>query len=311
MAPFVDNGILLLGVLPTICAFARSVDQQRQQSGELVETQSLSCMEVWGGNEATFSAFQKAGIDIWLYSRPCGRHAIGGDLYYLSSCASGRITRMLLADVAGHGESVAQLASELRELMRRYINSIRPHKLFEEVNADFAKMSTGDSFATSIVNSYFMPTSTLSICNAGHPAPFIRRSGSRHWEPLEVEWHRDDVPFGIGESSQYTQLDVHVRTGDLVFCYTDGVSESTDSDGKQLGLSGLQRTLNELPVDQPEQILPIVVERIVESSGDKLHADDVTMLLYQITERAVPVRDNLAAPWRWLKSLFARSPMGT
>ena len=57
-------------------------------------------MEVWGGNQATFAAFEKAGLDIWLYSRPFGTDASGGDLYYLSSCASGRITRMLVADVA-------------------------------------------------------------------------------------------------------------------------------------------------------------------------------------------------------------------
>ena len=55
----------------------------------LVESQTLSCMEVWGGNQATFSAFEKAGLDIWLYSRPCGRHSNGGDVYYLSSCAFG------------------------------------------------------------------------------------------------------------------------------------------------------------------------------------------------------------------------------
>jgi hypothetical protein len=45
---------------------------------------------------------------------------------------------MLMADVAGHGETVDQLALELRKLMRRYTNPIRPRKLFAEVNADFA-----------------------------------------------------------------------------------------------------------------------------------------------------------------------------
>ena len=137
-------------------------------------SEGLACMEVWGGNEATFSTFEKAGVDIWLYSRPCGNDTNGGDLYYLSSCASGRITRMLVADVAGHGESVAAVSSGLRGLMHRYINTIRPQQLFEEVNEEFSKLSSADRFATSVVSSYFMPTGTLSICNAGHPTPFIR-----------------------------------------------------------------------------------------------------------------------------------------
>ena len=42
--------------------------------------------------------------------------------YYASSCAAGRITRLLLADVSGHGKSVAAIAADLRLLMRRFIN---------------------------------------------------------------------------------------------------------------------------------------------------------------------------------------------
>jgi serine phosphatase RsbU (regulator of sigma subunit) len=264
-------------------------------------------MEVWGGNQATFSAFKKAGVDIWLYSRPCGRHANGGDVYYLSSCASGRITRMLLADVAGHGETVAPLAAELRRLMRRYINSIRPRKLFEEVNADFAKLPTGDRFATSIVNSYFMPTSTLSICNAGHPTPLIRRPRDREWAPLEIECRNEDMPLGITETFRYSQTDIPVQVGDLVFCYTDGLIESPNANGEPFGLSGLQDLLNSLPADRPETILPGIVERITEGNGSGAHQDDVTMLLYRITDRSVTMRDNLAAPWRWMTSLFAKN----
>jgi serine phosphatase RsbU (regulator of sigma subunit) len=267
--------------------------------------QSLSCMEVWGGNQATCSSFAKAGLDIWLYSRPCGKHVNGGDVYYLSSCASGRITRMLLADVAGHGETVAGLATELRRLMRRYINSICPRKLFEEVNADFARIPSGDRFATSIMNSYFMPTSTLSVCNAGHPTPLLRKAGDHRWEPLKVDCHTDDMPLGITETAKYTQLDIPVNSGDLVLCYTDGVMESLDADGHQLGVSGLCSLLNELPADRPELMLPKLVEQITARADGGDHEDDVTLLLYRITDRAIPLRDNLAAPWRWLRNVLA------
>jgi len=274
--------------------------------GQPMEQQNLKCMDVWGGNQATFSSFGKAGLDIWLYSRPFGQHANGGDVYYLSSCASGRITRMLLADVAGHGEAVAQVASDLRRVMRRYINRIRPRKMFEEVNADFARTPIGDRFATSIVHSYFSPTSTLSICNAGHPAPLLLKTGTRDWESLEVESHSGDMPLGIAETGKYSQLDVKVQTGDLVLCYTDGVIESLDLGGRPLGLSGLRRILGDMPVDQPEGILPALVEQITASNGGSLHEDDVTILLYRITNRPVPIRDSFAAPFRWIKSLCGR-----
>ena len=300
------DGFLKMGNQPA--RRFRKARHNRCDIGELtMERQGLSCMDVWGGSQATFTAFEKAGLEIWLYSRPCKEDLHGGDVYYLSSCASGRITRMLVADVAGHGEGVGHLASQLRNLMRRYINSIRPQRLFEEVNADFANLPRNDRFATSIVHSYFMPTSTLSICNAGHPPPLIRRAHAEHWQTLEFERRTDDVPFGVLDSSKYTQLDLPVSVGDLVLCYTDGVIESSTADRGQLGISGLLSMVNELAADRPDRILPAIVEQIAAGSEDGSHDDDVTILLYRVTDSPILMRDNLAAPFRWLKSLFLRS----
>jgi serine phosphatase RsbU (regulator of sigma subunit) len=213
---------------------------------------------------------------------------------------------MLLADVAGHGETVSGVAADLRRLMRRYINTIRPHKLFEELNAGFAEIPSEGRFATSIVNSYFSSTSTLSICNAGHPPPLLFSSGTGEWQPLDVEHRADDMPFGVADTCEYTQVDIPMQVGDLVFCYTDGVIESPGSDGDQLGTSGLQRILSSLPPDRPERVLPELVEQIANRTGGSLHKDDVTMLLYRITNSPVRMRDNFAAPLRWLRGLLVR-----
>lgn len=94
--------------------------------------------------------------------------------------------------------------------------------------------------------------------------------------------------------------------GDMVLCYTDGVIESSNKEGGLLGTPGLQNILNSVPSDRPERILPELVERIAETTGDRSQEDDVTMLLYRITDRSIPLRDNLAAPLRWLKSMFVK-----
>ena len=60
-----------------------------------------------------------AGLDAWVFSRPYGNASGGGDVYYVSSCATGRITRLLVADGAGvlvtdlDGQACAALAKEL------------------------------------------------------------------------------------------------------------------------------------------------------------------------------------------------------
>src|SRR5215510_5854058 len=78
--------------------------------------QQMSCMEVWGGSQLTERGVEFSGLDAWVYSKPYGQSQRGGDVYYASSCATGRITRFLIADVAGHGGSVAATAADLRLL---------------------------------------------------------------------------------------------------------------------------------------------------------------------------------------------------
>ena len=84
------------------------------------EPHTLQCMEVWGGNDAVQSAVTMPGLDAWVYSRPHQGDAAGGDVHYLSSCATGRITRLLIADVSGHRQRVADIAVRLRNLMRQF-----------------------------------------------------------------------------------------------------------------------------------------------------------------------------------------------
>src|SRR4051812_46402703 len=90
----------------------------------------MVCMEVWGGCDATDAAVTLSGLDAWVYSRPYqqsagetatggdggGGDGGGGDVYYVSACATGRINRLLVADVAGHGAKVRDIAVQLRDL---------------------------------------------------------------------------------------------------------------------------------------------------------------------------------------------------
>src|SRR5580692_2675422 len=93
-------------------------------------TQHMQCMEVWGGSQIASSGVELAGLDVWIYSKPFGQAQRGGDVYYVSSCASGRISRLLLADVSGHGKSVASTAADLRTLMRRFVNRLTTKNLY-------------------------------------------------------------------------------------------------------------------------------------------------------------------------------------
>lgn len=55
----------------------------------------MQCMEVWGGNTAIDRHVTTPGLESWLHDRPYKRAEGGGDIYFVSSCASGRIIRLL------------------------------------------------------------------------------------------------------------------------------------------------------------------------------------------------------------------------
>jgi hypothetical protein len=81
-------------------------------------------MEVWGGSQLIARGVAFGGLDAWVYSKSHGNAQHGGVVYDASICATGRIARLLLADVAGHGLSVASTAADLRTLMRRFVNRL-------------------------------------------------------------------------------------------------------------------------------------------------------------------------------------------
>src|SRR5271169_1296324 len=146
--------------------------------------QQMTCMEVWGGSQLTTRGVEMGGLDAWVYSKPFGEAQRGGDVYYASSCATGRVTRLLLADVAGHGISVASPAADLRTLMRRFVNRLDQTEFVRLLNQQFAALSKNGAFATAVVATFFEPTGRMSVCNAGHPRPLLYRAATQRWNFL-------------------------------------------------------------------------------------------------------------------------------
>ena len=67
------------------------------------DRQTLHCMEIWGGIEPVERSVSTPGLDLWVFSRPFHGDEQGGDVYYVTLCGGGVITRIVVADVSGHG----------------------------------------------------------------------------------------------------------------------------------------------------------------------------------------------------------------
>lgn len=246
-------------------------------------TPHMQCMEVWGGSQITARGVEMGGLDAWVYSKPFGQAKQGGDVYYASSCATGRISRLLLADVAGHGNSVAATAADLRTLMRRFVNRLDQTEFVRLLNQQFTALSLGGAFATAVVFTFFAPSRRLTVCNAGHPRPFLYRAAQRQWNFLGYETTDDrpgprNIPLGLFDVTEYEQFDLQLEYGDCLLSYTDALIESRDADGEMLGEAGLLRILRRLGDVAPQRLIETLLAGIAERYPDNLSEDDVTVL---------------------------------
>jgi len=252
--------------------------------------QQTSCVEVWSGSKLTDTGVEFGGLDAWVYSKPFGEARRGGDVYYASSCATGRITRMLLADVAGHGASVAATAADLRLLMRRFVNCLDQTELVRSINRQFVGLSREAVFATAVVTTFFSPSRRLTVCNAGHPRPLICRTQTGQWDFLSAEESAvstgpRNLPLGILSISDYDQFDVELEVGDCIVSYTDALIESQDADGQMLGEAGLLRIVRLINESDPSKLAASLLKEIQDRYPENLSNDDVTLMVCRVNNR--------------------------
>lgn len=268
----------------------------------------MQCMEVWGGNQPADSAVVMAGLDAWVYSKPFGQSDGGGDVYYVSSCATGRVTRLLLADVSGHGAAVAELARALRRLMQRYVNFIDQSAFVRSMNEQFTQLSDDGCFATAIVSTFFAPTNDLTLCIAGHPPPLLYHAATKQWKFAVSSDSRTatNLPLGIDNLKDWAQFGLRLDVGDLVLCYTDSLIESRDAQGELLGTVGLLDIVDTLDVSDPKSVIPSLLRAIASRHVGNLGDDDVTALLFRPNGLApqVPLKQKFCAPLRVIRGVM-------
>jgi serine phosphatase RsbU (regulator of sigma subunit) len=271
-------------------------------------------MEVWGGSQLISRRVVFGGLDAWVYSKPYGEAQHGGDVYYASSCATGRISRLLLADVAGHGTSVASVAADLRSLMRQFVNRLDQAEFVTLLNKEFTKLSALGSFATAIVATFFAPTRRLMLCNAGHPRPLLYRAAAKQWNALgqddaAASGGPRNLPLGLLSITEYEHFDVNLEPGDCLLSYTDALMESSDATGEMLGEEGVLRIVRALGDIDPEKLIDALLGEIAGRFPKNLSDDDVTVLIVRANGEGLtfPLADQLHAAGRlaaaWVRSL--------
>lgn len=185
----------------------------------------IPCGAVWGGIQQVSRDACTKGVNASLYSNASGGER-GGDIYYMSVCSNDFRTRILLADVQGHGEQVSDISSWIYQSLQDKMNSIDCAGVLSDLNQMIHDRGSA-AITTAAVISHDINDSTLYYSYAGHP-PALARGLGRQWLPLvlEARFGRANLPLGVLRSVQYDQGEVRVEAGDRLLLYTDGLSEA-------------------------------------------------------------------------------------
>ncbi|MAD77933.1 MAG: hypothetical protein CMJ51_01005 [Planctomycetaceae bacterium] len=172
---------------------------------------------------------------------------LGGDFIHASDTPTGGI-RVVLVDVTGHGLTAAMTVTRLSGEIERVVAedpNIGPAAILVALNR-YANLvlSQHSIFATAIAAELDPADGTLRIANAGHPPAFLRR---RDGSTDSIE--SSGIILGALESDEY-ECEETRRTldrDDLLLLYTDGVIETRDRSGSQLGIDRVGEAMKRMP----------------------------------------------------------------
>lgn len=197
---------------------------------------------------------------------------VGGDFYDVFELPNGRVG-LFIADVADKGVPAALFMALTRTLVRAAVLEIgSPAEALRRVNDLLYPDCHQGMFVTAVYGVIDEHNATFTYANAGHNPPLFITRG-------KVELlTRTGIALGVLESADMEERVVHLKKGDCLYLYTDGVTEAFSSAGQIFGDERLLATLSETKFPSAAAVLEIVDQAVIEFIGDEPASDDMTML---------------------------------
>lgn len=206
---------------------------------------------------------------------------VGGDFYDVITTGPGQLLAVI-GDVAGKGVAGALMMSRISSEIRRLaaVPTMTPRELLTQLNESFAALGVDDSFVTAACVKLDKPARRLTVANAGHVLPLVRR-GSGAVMPLG---RASGPPVGMLAATSYTDDVFPLDAGDIVLLMTDGVLDALHRDDDQLGLWSIIDLLAKAPRDLDE-INRRIVSLVHQRTGG-VAPDDLTLLGLEVRDEA-------------------------
>ena len=220
-----------------------------------------------------FPAFpEREEFDIYATMDPAKE--VGGDFYDFFLVDEDHLA-VVIADVSGKGVPAALFMVIAKTLIKNHAqNKDTPGAVFTQTNEQLCEGNDAGLFVTAWMAILEISTGKFTYVNAGHNPPLLKHADGK------FEWLKSRPGFVLAgmEGVRYRENVMELSPGDVLYLYTDGVTEATNGAQELFGEQRLQKALNEAADLPVHALLPRIKERIDSFVGEAEQFDDITML---------------------------------
>jgi phosphoserine phosphatase RsbU/P len=189
----------------------------------------------------------------------CDLYPWGGSLYFM------------LGDVSGKGVAASMRMAQLHALFRSLIGMGLPlAEIVVHINRFLCESALAGQYAT-LVCGRANPNGDIELFNAGHlPVIALQQGGVRLLEST-------GLPVGMFRDATFTSAHAKLHGGDMLFLFTDGVSEATGADG-EYGVERIAELIGRMSAGCAAGVISACLEDLRRFAGTNPGFDDVTLL---------------------------------
>jgi sigma-B regulation protein RsbU (phosphoserine phosphatase) len=212
-----------------------------------------------------------------LYATLIPAKEVGGDLYDFFFIDEKHLC-FAIGDVSGKGVPAALLMAVTKTLLRAKIGAIFDiAEVLNAMNEDLRKENESYMFITFFLGILNIETGLLEYCNAGHNLPLIHttKKGFHYFHTEEKTF----PPLGIAADTRYVGNRLELLPEDILFLYTDGVTEAMNIDNVQFSEEKLIDILDKNKDEMVSDIINNVKVAVEQHASGTTQSDDITMLI--------------------------------
>jgi len=212
-----------------------------------------------------------------IYASMDAAKGVGGDFYdfYLTDENHLVIT---IADVSGKGIPAALFMMRAKTTLKNLVLMAKAPDDFAAVmmlaNQELCRENEEMMFVTVFIAQLDLATGELIYVNGGHNPPLVQENGSFRY----LRQKKKHAMLGVNEDEVYESHRLVLQQGEMIFLYTDGVTEAMNEAGGMYSEERLQETLNGQGEKNVREVLAVVRQDVGAYAGKAEQSDDITML---------------------------------